>query len=36
MFMGVTDLNLNFLRNWGLHPTVSLHVFRPISVCTTH
>jgi len=36
MFRGVTDLNLNFLRNWGFHPTVSHHVFRPIGVRTTH
>ena len=36
MFRGVTDLNLNFLRNWGFHLTVSHHVFRPIGVRTAH
>ena len=28
-------MNLNFLRNWGFHPTVSHHVFMPIGVRTT-
>ena len=34
--MGVTDLNMSFLRNWSFLSMVSHHVFRPIGVCTTH
>src|SRR3972149_7562967 len=36
MFRGVTDLNVNFLGNWGFLPGVSHHVFRPIGVRATH
>lgn len=36
MSRGVTDLNVNFLGNWGFSPMVSHHVFRQIGVCTTH
>lgn len=34
--MGVTDLNVNFLGNWGFLPAVFHHVFRPTGVRTTH
>ena len=36
MFRGVTDLNVNFLGNWGFLPEVSHHVFRQIGVRATH
>jgi len=34
--MGITDLNLNVLRNWDFFPGASHHVFEQIGVRTTH
>ena len=34
--MGVADLNLDFLGNWGFLSRVSHYVFRPTRVCATH
>lgn len=36
MFRGVTDLNVNFLRNWEFPRAVSHYAFRQIGVRTTH
>ena len=35
MFRGVTDLNVDFLRNWGFPRAVSHYAFRQIGVRTT-
>ena len=36
MFLGVTDLEVNFLRNWKFSYVVSHHEFRQIGIRTTH
>ena len=36
MSRGVTDLNIEFLGNWGFLPEVSYHVFRQAGVRATH